>query len=40
MSEVELLRKEVEDLKLLHQLDMVEIVRLRRWIQALEEEQK
>lgn len=31
------LRRENDELRAMHQLDMAEIVRLRRWIQALEE---
>ena len=31
------LRRENDELRAMHQLDMAEIVRLRRWVQALEE---
>jgi uncharacterized protein YgbK (DUF1537 family) len=34
------LRRENDELRAMHQLDMAEIVRLRRWIQALEEERE
>lgn len=34
------LRRENDELRTMHQLDMAEIVRLRRWIQALEEERE
>lgn len=34
------LRRENDELRAMHQLDMAEIVRLRRWIEALEEERE
>lgn len=34
------LRRENDELRAMHRLDMAEIVRLRRWIQALEEERE
>lgn len=34
------LRRENDELRAMHQLDMAEIVRLRRWVQALEEERE
>lgn len=37
MEELEKLKKENEELKAMHYEDLAEIVRLRRWIQALEE---
>lgn len=36
-EELKKLREKVKELTLMHQLDMAEIVRLRRWIQRLEE---
>ena len=36
-KEIQKLRRENDELRAMHQLDMAEIVRLRRWIQALEE---
>lgn len=38
MTEVERLKKKVSELVLMHQLDQAEIVRLRRWIERLEED--
>lgn len=38
MTELEMLRQEVENLKFLHALDRAEIMKLRRWIEALEED--
>lgn len=37
MTEEEKLKKQISELVLMHQLDMAEIVRLRRWIERLEE---
>jgi hypothetical protein len=34
------LRRENDELRAMHQLDMAEIVRLRRWIEALEQERE
>lgn len=34
------LRRENDELRTMHQLDVAEIVRLRRWIQALEEDRE
>lgn len=34
------LRRENDELRAMHRLDMAEIVRLRRWIQALEEDRE
>lgn len=39
-KEIQKLRRENDELRAMHQLDMAEIVRLRRWIQALEEERE
>lgn len=39
-KEMQKLRRENDELRAMHQLDMAEIVRLRRWIQALEEERE
>lgn len=38
MTEVERLKKQISKLVLMHQLDQAEIVRLRRWIERLEED--
>lgn len=37
MTELERLKKERDELVLMHQLDMAEIIRLRRWIERLED---
>lgn len=34
------LRRENDELRAMHQFDMAEIVRLRRWIEALEQERE
>lgn len=39
-KEIQKLRRENDELRTMHQLNMAEIVRLRRWIQALEEERE
>lgn len=38
MTEEERLKKQISELVLIHQLDQAEIVRLRRWIERLEED--
>jgi hypothetical protein len=38
MTEVERLKKQISELVVIHQLDQAEIVRLRRWIEKLEED--
>ena len=35
--EIQVLRREVDELVIKHQLDLAEIAKLRRWIEALEE---
>ncbi len=40
MTEVERLKKQISELVLMHQLDLAEKARLRRWIEKLEEDKK
>lgn len=40
MTEAERLKKRISELVLMHQLDLAEMARLRRWIEKLEEERK
>lgn len=35
--EIQVLRRKVDELMALHQLDLAEIAKLRRWIEAIEE---